>query len=363
MKVKTLRAFSLLLLALLFLGGAAFAQSPPPPGPPGGQGQPAPPGMQGQPGTPGQAGPQGQPSPAGVRPGGGPGGEEAPIPERSTSTSTGAGGSMAFFLVVVLCLFGYHLFTNYSLNARIDRLEELVRRGGLRGSPERADLVPFSWDTVLRSLDAGLPFLPGVKLPRPGLVLIGVRSAEATAPLLARIAREVLQDPELVVVAATRSLGAEELGRRLLSLEAGQDWRTLGREQRDELLRKSSRDLDRYERSLYCMTDLVLSPAQLFETCQELLRDGELGAVLLDGLEVLVPEEDEGLPELLDRLRTLAVRCHVPVHILVPVGSAAWTLRDDAERFMAVAEAEPGGERVSFHRFPGQAAEAALTGS
>lgn len=329
--MKHLRALSLLLLTLLLVHGVALAQSPPPP--PGG----------------------GDPAAAGVRPGGPPGVEEAPIPERSTATSTGTGGSMAFFLVVVLCLFGYHLFTNYSLNARIDRLEELVRRGGLRGSPERADLVPFSWDTVLRSLESGLPFLPGVKLPRPGLVLIGVRSAETTPLLLAHISREVMQDPELVVVAATRSLGAEELGRRLLSLEAGQDWRTLGSEQRAELLRRSSRDLERYEKSLYCMTDLVLSPAQLFETCQDLLREGELGAVLLDGLEVLAAEEGEGLPELLDRLRTLAVRCHVPVHLVVPVGSAAWTARDDGERFLAVAEAEPGGDRVSFQRFPGPA--------
>lgn len=322
--MKHLRILSVLLLALLLLHGAALAQAPPPPGAGG--------------------------APAGVRPGGAPGVEEPPIPERSTSaTATSSGSSMAFFLVVVLCLFGYHLFTSYSMNARIDRLEELVKKAG---PAERAELVPFSWDSVLRSLESGLPFLPGVKLPRPGLVLIGVRSAETTPPLIASIAREVLQDPELIVVAATRSLGAEELGRRLLSLEAGQDWRTLGPEQREELLRKSSRELERYERSLYCMTDLVLTPAQLFETCQELLRDGELGAVLLDGLEVLVGEEGEGLPELLDRLRTLAVRCHVPVHLVVPVGSAAWATREDGERFLAVAEAEPSGDRVSFQRAP-----------
>src|SRR5690606_32957226 len=143
------------------------------------------------------------------------------------------------------------------------------------------DLVPFSWDAVIRSLESGLPFLGGVRLPRPGLVLVGVRPADLRPAVLANLARTVLEDPELVAVAVTRSLGQEELGRRLLSLEAGRDWSTLGAAEREEVVKRLGKTMERYERSLYCMSDLVLTPRQLFDTCQELLAEGEHGAGLL----------------------------------------------------------------------------------
>ncbi len=342
------RALALLLalLAGVFLSSPAWAQ--------GGAGGPEP-GLRGGATMPGG----GNAPPASVQ-GSGVGGEEQVIPNRpSGSSSTGV---VAFFLVVVLCLFGFHLFTSHGLNMRLDRLEEVVRQSGgeLR---ERDQLVPFSWDAVLRTLEGGVPFFPGVSLPRPGLVLTGVATPGLQTVVLANLARNVLQDPELLALLVTRSLGPDELGRRLLSLESGKDWRALGPEERRSMLQGTARDLQRYERSLYCMTDLVLTPRQLFDTCQDLLKDGELGAVLLDGLEVLVPGEEGQAGDLLDHLRLLAARCHVPVHLVVSVGSPLWQARNEPGLFLAVAEIPPlvdGTVGVVFHRFPGQAPELTL---
>lgn len=281
------------------------------------------------------------------------GNEEQVIPNRPGGSSST--GLVAFFLVVTLGLFGFHLFTSHGLNARLDRLEDVVRQqgGDLR---ERDRLVPFSWDAVLRTLEGGLPFLPGTRLPRPGLVLTGVATPDLQPAVLTNLAHGVLQDPELLALAVTRCLGPDEMGRRLLSLESGRDWRTLGPEERRAVLEGTARNLQRYERSLYCMTDLVLSPRQLFDTCQDLLKDGELGAVLLDGLDVLVSEEEGAAGELLEYLRLLAARCHVPVHLVVPVDSPLWEVRDEPGLFMAVVELPPlAGDLVNvvFHRFPG----------
>jgi len=278
---------------------------------------------------------------------------EQVIPNRSGGAS--GTGLVAFFLVVVLGLFGFHLFTSHGLNARLDRLEEVVRRNGgdLR---ERDRLVPFSWDAVLRNLEGGLPYLPGALLPRPGLVLTGVAGPDLQPAVLTNLAHGVLQDPELLALAVTRCLGPDEMGRRLLSLESGRDWRTLGPDERRSVLQGTARNLQRYERSLYCMTDLVLSPRQLFDTCQDLLKDGELGAVLLDGLDVLVSEEEGTFGELLEHLRLLAARCHVPVHLVVPVGSPLWEVRDEPGLFTAVVEMPRVADdlvSVVFHRFPG----------
>lgn len=276
---------------------------------------------------------------------------QASAPAAAASSSS---GPLAFFLVVVLSLFGYHLFTSFSLNGRIDRLEDLLRRSRL-GAPEREGLVPFSWDTVLRSLDSGLPFLPGVPLPRPGLVLLGVDTPELGRALLTRVAWTVLKDPELAVVAITRSMGPDELGRRLLSLEAGRDWSTLGAEERQALLGRSARTLERYERSLFTLTDLALTPRQLFGACQEILAEAELGGLLVDGLEVLAPEGGEAFDPV-DHLRLLAARCHVPVFLAVPRESDTWRQRAGSARFLAVAEVtEQAGEgtAVAFERFPG----------
>lgn len=331
---RALRILLLVLLALLVLAPGVRAQQPP-------DGAPPP--------------PSGADGPLPAMPG--------DVPDEATRTSSSAQGSgsgaLAFFLVVVLGLFGYHLLSNHALNARIDRLEELVRRGGLGGS--RKDLVPFHWDTVLRCLEGGLPFLPGASLPRPGLVLLGAPSEALARDLLANLARTVLQDPELVVLAATRRMGPDELGRRLLSLEAGRDWRTLGAQEREALVRGSARDLERYERSLYCMTDLALTPQALFAACQDLLVEGEVGAVLLDGEDVLAPEGDR--LDRLDRLRLLAARCHLAVYLVVTLDSQAWKAREREGLFTAVAELSPpagGKARLAFQRFPGPAPELTL---
>ena len=84
-------------------------------------------------------------------------GSERLIPARASEAS--GTGTVAFFLVVVLCLFGFHLFTSHGLNSRIDRLEQLARKAsGARGGDE---LVPFSWDAVLRTLREAPPSCQG----------------------------------------------------------------------------------------------------------------------------------------------------------------------------------------------------------
>ncbi len=286
-------------------------------------------------------------------------GSERLIPGRASESS--GTGTVAFFLVVVLCLFGFQLFTSHGLNSRIDRLEQVARKAsGVKAGDE---LVPFSWDAVLRTLEGGAPFLPGLLLPRPGLVLVGVSQPALIPVLLANITRCVLQDPELAVLAVTRSLGADELGRRLLSLETGRDWRALGPEARRSLLLGTARGLQRYERSLFCTTDLALTPQQLFEACQDLRKEAELGAVLLDDPGMLVGDPDVPDARILDHLRLLAVRCHVPIHLVVPLDSPIWQAREDSDLFLAVAEAAPlveGQVRIRFQQFPGPLPEVAV---
>lgn len=299
-------------------------------------------------------------------PGGGiePPGEGAAPSERlipARAPKSPGTGTVAFFLVVVLCLFGFHLFTSNALNSRIDRLEQLARKAS--GALGDNELVPFSWDAILRTLEGGSPFLPGLSLPRPGLVLLGVSQPELGPILLTNIAHGVLQDPELVVLAVTRSLGADELGRRLLSLETGRDWRTLGPEARRSLLQGTARRLQRYERSLFCTTDLALAPHQLYEACQALRKEAELGAILLDDPGMLVGDPDQPDVSILDYLRLLAVRCHVPIHLVVPLDSPVWQAREDADLFLVVAEVKPvveGQVRICFQKFPGLFPELAL---
>lgn len=280
-------------------------------------------------------------------------------PARGATTNAGRGGmtSLVFCLAVALWLFGYFLFTNYGINNRIRRLEEAVRNG-VGGTRERDELVPFSWNSVLRSLTDGFVLLPGLRLRRPGLVLLGVDGGvELRGNVVSNVAYNVMQDPELVVLCVTHEFGVDDVGRRILSIEAGSDWRKLEHREREDALQKCNHKLECYERSLYCMSDLVLTPRQLYNTCQEVLKDGDIGAIITDGLDVFVGEEDDSLEVLLEQLRLVAARCHVPVCVVVPEDSDTWNKLSYREIWSAVASLRADQDssvlRGDFSVFPG----------
>jgi hypothetical protein len=121
--------------------------------------------------------------------------------------------------------------------------------------------------------------------------------------------------------------------------------------------------LQRYERSLFCTTDLALAPHQLYEACQDLRKEAELGAILLDDPGMLVGDPDQPDVSILDYLRLLAVRCHVPIHLVVTLDSPVWQARENSELFLVVAEVKPvveGQVRICFQQFPGLLPELAL---
>ncbi|MBQ7568636.1 hypothetical protein IJT17_07530 [bacterium] len=258
-----------------------------------------------------------------------------------TRSSSSSGNGTTFLLIVVLGLFGFYLYNNQSTNERISRLEAALK-GGAGSTRERDELVPFSWNSVLRSLEGGFPVLPGLVLPKPCLFLIGLEKpadagsqdlAERRMQVTANMVRTVLRDPEMLVLAVLRHLGSCDLGRAILSQEGEHRWSDMTDDERQAMLRRCGKTLDRYEKSLYCLNDLVLTSTQLYRTCQELLSNGDLGAIILDDIAVLVPDEHfsekEEQKSLLQRevceaLRLLAVRCHVPVCVIAEVGSDTW---------------------------------------
>ena len=261
------------------------------------------------------------------------------VSENSTDIRiVSGGGNTTFLLVVILALFGLYLYNNQSLTRRIGRLEEALR-GRAELGRERDELVPFSWNSVLRSLEGGFDLLPGLVVPQPCVLLLGnekseqVDSHKQRLTLITNLLRTVFQDPELVAITALHHLGSSELGHQLLSQLGEKSWENLDDNARRELLHSKGQELDHISKSLFCLNDLVLTPVQLFQTCQNVLRGSDLGVVGLDDLDVLVPSEQlsaadldpsEQQREICDSLRLLAARCHVPVCVITDVDSATW---------------------------------------
>ncbi len=246
-----------------------------------------------------------------------------------------------FLLVVLLALFGFYLYNNQSLVARINRLEAALR-GGAGRVRERDELVPFSWNSVLKSIEGGFIVMPGLSLPKPSLFLVGIENegnqdkfsfVECERVLVANMVNTVVQDPELTVLTVLRQVGSTDIGSQLLAILGDRPWQDLDETERQHLLSKHGKRLEHMEKSLYCLNDLVLTPTQLYQTCQELLNGGELGMVLLDSFDVLIPDEhlsadndneEEWRSEISEFLRLLAVRCHVPVCVVTEYDSATW---------------------------------------
>lgn len=270
-----------------------------------------------------------------------------PVPAREAGApaSGGAGGLAGFLLVVVLGFFGYHLYSSYRLNARMDRLE-----GG-----EAPVLVPFSWDPVVRGLESGFPILSDLRLPRPGLVLVGTPGEPPAQELRARILRTLLSDPARVALFAGPRSRAGEVARRLLGLEAGVEGEGPVGEAWEALQDRLGSVLDRYEESLFLVTDPQADAGALAAVSRELeRREGEVAGILVD--------PDHFSPEgLLEDLRQVAFRAHAPVVIVLPTEHPLWEQgRDGSPAACAVVEfrEQDGGWAPTFHRFPGEAGRA-----
>ncbi len=257
--------------------------------------------------------------------------------------------STTFLLIVMIALFGLYLYSNNSTNSRLNRLEASLR-GGAGYRRERAELVPFSWDAVLHSLNGGFSLLPGLVLPSPCLFLLGIENKENIAEyrqqLVANLVNTVLQDPEFMTIAVLRHMGSTELGHQLLSQIGGSNWDEMDDSQRQEMLRHCGKDLEHIEKSLYCLSDLVLTPDQLYQTCQEVLETGDLGAVIIDDLAAIVPDEylstaNDGEAnrhfDTAEFLRLLSSRCHTPLCLVTEIDSPTWTYLCDRDAIGALA--------------------------
>lgn len=354
-----------LLTALFFAGGAAWGQFPKPQG--GGPGMTPPPQGQGQPmAAPGQPQTaQGQPL------------TTLPSAQRSETAAPGAvatgapapsNATLIFFLVVFLCLFGYHLFTSYNLNSRLDRLEERLARHGSSRPLEPKDLLSFSWEGILEERARKPSLLAGDLLKvKPGLVLLGLPGCALLTAVCANAAKHLLDEDDAAILVVTRTVGGVELGRALLSLESGKSWASLDTALREKAVKEMAGAIARYEGSLFHLTELAATTGQLYEFCLKALEEKDLRAIVLEE-DALVRDEGESVDDFLETLRLIALRCHVPLVVCAfpKDESSLWHGRDaHGEKFAAVASLEEEGAqnalRLTFAASHAGEESAALT--
>lgn len=277
-----------------------------------------------------------------------------PAVAETAAAEAAAPSTGLFVLVACLCLFGYLMFSNYTLGARIERLEDDLRKG--RGEP--GELSPFSWSVLQGAYDP-LPFLGNsLAVTRPGLYLVGARDPALVPTLAANIIQQLMGRDDLAVILVSQRISQDELGDMLLSLEAGVAWDSLDRAEQDRLLHRMERDLRRYEEQLWLVGDLDWSPDTLFAQVvrlQENLKGP--AALLVDDPRALQNADGDGL---LDRLRLVSQKASLPVFLLVPsLENGAFTRWQTvaAERFVAILEFErpaDGSESLPVHfiRYP-----------
>jgi hypothetical protein len=166
-------------------------------------------------------------------------------------------GLPAFDLVAVLILLGYLTYLGYSLHSRID----LLQPGRLEASPTAAAEEPavqaFSWDAALATPTHAIRLLgEATDLGASGIhVLAGARGTVAQALITNLVFEAVRSEGGRVLFVSTRT-GMDELGQRLLCIESGQAWSTLGRVEQDALLRQLEPKLLRYQEQVQVLADL-----------------------------------------------------------------------------------------------------------
>jgi hypothetical protein len=267
---------------------------------------------------------------------------------------------------VTLCLFGYHLFSTYTMNARIDRLEEILRSDSRGRTPTREDLLSFSWEGILDDMDRNQSLLPGDVLKiAPGVALIAIPDYSLFLTISANFLRHCIRDDAAGALFLSPTFGEREIGRALLTLESGKDWGALPVEEREKIADSMADAVGAYEERLFQQTGMKSTPHQVYEFCLGILEREDLRLVV--GEEGALYEPDRDTPGgIAEMLRIIALRCSLPIVIFAFTGDerSLWHARESlASEISLLARVEAGDGKISVRveKSPFQEKDSTLT--
>lgn len=257
-----------------------------------------------------------------------------------------------FFLISVLCLFGYVIFNNFVLNGRLERLRNL------RDLDDDAPRVsPFTRADLNHEGDGITIVGERVSISTAGLYLIGARDESLLTPLAANMLFQVLSRDEVAVLWLSQRVGRDELARLLVGLEAGVKWDGMAADERQRILRSGV--LEKYESSLFVFDEMEWTPELLFAGLHQLKADAvDVAAVFVDD-PALGRLDEVRACQIFDRLRLLSLKSNLPVAILLPMqqqDSRYWP-GNASDRFQGILEFAPtssdgGVLDLRFAKFP-----------
>lgn len=207
----------------------------------------------------------------------------------------------------------------------------------------------LKWDDLFRSIEEGLPILPGLCFNRPRLLVLGCPGAEEIPPqtefahnprlnLLLNCAFTVLNEPTQKLFVFSRRLGVRQIGWGLLSLVAKTDFNKLSETEKAEVWQKAN--LSDWEDSLYCFSGYSASLAELHRLLSNFADKDLEFTLILDGWDFLheerddkdkseqsAPKQQELWKQCAQSLSVLAQRGHAGIILLLNTDSQEWQQR------------------------------------
>ena len=229
-----------------------------------------------------------------------------------------------FMLIGFIFVFGYLMYSSYTLNSRIDRLDASLASLPVGDGAAPATHEPFSWDPALSQGRNELTLF-GEELPLSvtGLHLVTTPEPELTATIATNLVCRSIALDSTHVIFASSTTSMEALGQRILSLEAGVSWNKLPMQEQDRHLRRLSTTLARYQSHLHLVTDLEPSADAIHSAVQAVLKN-DPGAYVVVVLEDPNPLHGSELPTAwLERLRNVSAKGHAPVLTVSTVDDAS----------------------------------------
>jgi hypothetical protein len=271
---------------------------------------------------------------------------------QSTEAATeSARNAPLFTLIAFLCLFGYLIFNNHLINSR---LQQMSRGVSTEAEPTGA-AAPFAWDDIGDDAAAVPLFGERVTISRSGLYLVASSDDSLLTTLAANMIYQALAVEDVTLLYVSQRMARDELGRSLLSLEAGASWEQMAAAQRSRTRRKLQAELEKYETNLFALEEMDWTPDRLFAAWQQLKGAGQSVAAILVDDPSLVRLPEARHVEIFDRLRLLSVKCGVPVFVLASTAASIQATAGD--RLTGVLEVELSspnskGLVVSFIKYP-----------
>lgn len=233
------------------------------------------------------------------------------LAQTADATPAPAQNLPVFFLVAFLCLFGYLIYHNHTLAARLDALDRASAQDDAGTAPQ-----PLGFDELVDSGGAMTLFGGSARIDRSGLYLLSTDDEKRLTTVVATVMRDVLAARAGSVLYVSQRAGADEIAAALMALEAGVPWESLSQSDQARRRRGLRTDLERYESGVHAFDALDWTPDGLFSGARRLKEEGRpVSALLVDdpGLSLL---HEARRVETVERLRLLSVKCAVPVFVM-----------------------------------------------